>query len=300
HIGVYGAPRQGDRGPVLIRPRECKEASAPNEPAPRAEAGEDAADSLKPSKDTVPEDGEAPEASSEHADELRPEQAKVEPGSVEAGQALSAEARLVAQATLGEAPPLASPRALRQAGIGCLVLLALSALGAFMLVSSALHTFHDPTDGLVPVPEPAPERAPEPIEPDPEPPPEPEPEPEPRRIEWVGSYEVARARASDDPRPLVIVFTSNFATDSQTLYEGVFAEDRVETELESFVALHVELDDAGSDDPAVEACGVRFLPHVCFIDAASGERLIEDLEMLVPPESIVERLRAARAAFESR
>ncbi|MFK8002635.1 MAG: hypothetical protein AB8H86_23800 [Polyangiales bacterium] len=120
-----------------------------------------------------------------------------------------------------------------------------------------------------------------------------------RRLEWPTSYPEARAAARIDERPIVIVFTAEYATESLDVFDGVFSNDDIENYLERFFQIvHIDMGLQGTD-PSIALCEVEFLPHVCYLHPETEAKLNEDTTGMIGTSALLRELTTARVAYEA-
>lgn len=195
-----------------------------------------------------------------------------------------------------EIPPL-TKRATLYGAWGCVGLLLVVLLVFFVLIRSAIYKIDD--YGAVASVE---ESGEEPAgEQPPEEPTEPETPRVERTLEWASSYPEARAAARIDLRPILLVFTAEYATESIDVFEGVFATPDVESFLERYYqVVHIDMGAQGDDpDPSIALCEVEFLPHVCYLHPETEEKLNEDTTGMIGTNALLREIVTARAAYEA-
>ena len=191
-------------------------------------------------------------------------------------------------------PPL-SDRAMLFGAWGCVGILAAVVLVFFVLIKSAIDKIDDygaveggestAHEGELPPPE------------------DPEPE-EPvvtRTLEWATAYPPARAAARIDRRPIVIVFTAEYATESIDVFDGVFTNDDIERYLERYYqVVHIDMGEQNAvPDPSIALCDVEFLPHVCYVHPETEAKLAPDTTGIVSTSALLRDLGAALATYEA-
>lgn len=106
----------------------------------------------------------------------------------------------------------------------------------------------------------------------------------PKPLSWEHSEELARAKAAQEKKPLLVDFTATWCGACQELSKETFADPRVQEKMSNYVV--VKVDATNDEDPQIDRVKDKYkvvgLPTVVIFDSNGQER--KRFNEFVPPE----------------